>query len=247
MGHQSELLPPPPLAEIVAKGPVALFLDFDGTLVPIASGPDEIVVPADIADTLEALSLRLSGRLALISGRSLEDLAWHIGTPPIFRAGSHGGARCAQDGSLIGEAPAAIPLEAVAALEEFAALENMVFEPKTHGAALHFRSRPELADRALAFAEEQAKTHGLQVKQGKAVVELVRAGVGKDGAVEVFMADPAFAGAMPIFIGDDVTDEDGFSAAMEFGGFGIAVGERKSRAARYRIQNVEDVHEWLKP
>ncbi|MDZ4367061.1 MAG: trehalose-phosphatase [Afipia sp.] len=114
-------------------------------------------------------------------------------------------------------------------------------------AALHFRSRPELADRAVAFAQNQAKLHELEVKQGKAVVELVRAGVGKDGAVRVFMADPVFAGAMPVFIGDDVTDEDGFAAATELGGFGIAVGERPSRNARYRLKDVKEVFEWLKP
>ena len=245
MGHQTDLLPPPSLAEIMASGPVAVFLDFDGTLVPIASGPDRIEVPSNLANTLEALSHHLSGRLALISGRSLEDLARHVGSPEIFRAGSHGGARCAPDGSLIGDAPEAIPAEAVAALRHFAELQNMAFEPKTHGAALHFRSRPELADRAFAFATEQAQIHGLQIKQGKSVVELVRAGIGKDGAVRVFMGDPAFAGAMPVFVGDDVTDEDGFSAAKEFGGFGIAVGERKSSNATFRLHNVKEVHEWL--
>lgn len=148
---------------------------------------------------------------------------------------------------MIGEPPAAIPPAAVTAFEEFAAQECITFEPKTHGAALHYRSQPELADKVLAFAEEQARAHGLQVKHGKSVAELVRAGVGKDGAVRVFMADPAFAGAMPVFVGDDVTDEDGFSAAAEFGGFGIAVGERESINAKYRIENVRKVFEWLKP
>lgn len=228
------------------SGPAALFLDFDGTLVPIASGPDRIEVPPNLATMLEGLSHRLSGRLAVISGRSLEDLARHLGSPHIFRAGSHGGARCAPDGSLIGDPPEAIPPAAVAALQHFAHLQDMVFEPKTHGAALHFRSHPELADQAFAFASEQAEVHGLQVKQGKSVVELVRAGVGKDGAVRVFMGDPAFAGAKPIFVGDDVTDEDGFCAAKEFGGFGIAVGERKSSNAAFRLDNVKEVHEWLK-
>ncbi|MGB3377527.1 MAG: trehalose-phosphatase [Allopontixanthobacter sediminis] len=247
MGYTSHLLPPPSLAELTAARPVALFLDFDGTLIPIASGPDTIVVPPDLPDTLAALSKRLAGRLALISGRSLEDLAQYLGNPPIFRAGSHGGARCDPEGSSIGEPPEAIPPAAMTALEEFAAAENLAFEPKTHGAALHFRSRPELAARTHAFAGDQAKRHGLQVKKGKAVVELVRAGVGKDGAVRVFMAEPVFAGAMPVFIGDDVTDEDGFIAATEFGGFGIAVGERESSNAKYRLENVKDVYEWLKP
>lgn len=246
MGHQTKLLPPPPLADLAAQTAVALFLDFDGTLVPIASGPDAIEVPLGLAGNLEVLSRILSGRLALVSGRSLDDLTRYIGGPAIYRAGSHGAARQTPAGAWLGEPPKALPAAAIAAIEEFAAHKNLHFEPKSHGAALHFRARPELAEEAAGFAQELAGDHGLQVKHGKSVVELVRPGGGKDGAVRTFMAEPAFAGAMPIFVGDDVTDEDGFLAAADLGGFGIAVGERISSNARYHLENVKDVHEWLK-
>ena len=77
------------------------------------------------------------------------------------------------------------------------------------------------------------------------MAELVRPGANKGGAVRAFMAETAFAGAMPIFIGDDVTDEDGMAAAIECGGFGIAVGERECEIARYALANVATVHQWL--
>ncbi len=246
MGHQTKLLPPPPLAELAAQASVALFLDFDGTLVPIASGPDAIEVPGGLAGRLEALALLLSGRLALVSGRSLEDLSRHVGDPAIYRAGSHGAARQKPGGTWLGEPPKGLPSAAINAIQEFATLQDIHFEPKSHGAALHFRARPELAGQALGFAQELAGDHGLQIKQGKCVVELVRPGAGKDLAVRVFMAEAAFAGATPIFLGDDVTDEDGFLAATDLGGFGIAVGERISSNARYHLEDVKDVHEWLK-
>ena len=246
MGFQKKLSPPPPLADLATQNKLALLLDFDGTLVPIANRPDAIEVAAGLSASLEALSRRVSGRLALVSGRSLEDLARYLGAPAIFRAGSHGAARCGPDGTPLGEPPVAIPTPVMKALEEFAAREHLHFEAKTHGAALHYRGRPELADRAMAFAEEQASAHKLQIKQGKSVVELVRPGAGKDGAVRIFMENPAFAGAVPVFVGDDVTDEDGFIAATNFGGFGIAVGERAAKNARYYLETVQDVHEWLK-
>jgi trehalose 6-phosphate phosphatase len=246
MNFAKTLSAPTPLAELLARGAITLMLDFDGTLVPIASGPDAIVVDPGLPSSLEGLSRQLSGRLALVSGRSLEDLAKHIGNPAIFMAGSHGAACCSPDGAILGQPPMAIPIAVTQALAEFAREEDLHFEPKTHGAALHFRSRPELAKHAVDFAKGVAAQHNLQIKQGKSVVELVQPGGGKGGAVCVLMAHPQFAGAMPVFIGDDVTDEDGFIAASNFGGFGIAVGERPSINANYHLQTVQDVHEWLK-
>jgi len=246
MDFSKTLSAPPPLAKLLARGAIALMLDFDGTLVPIASEPDAIIVDPGLLCSLEELSRQLSGRLALVSGRSLEDLAKYIGNPAIFMAGSHGAVCCSPDGAILGEPPMAIPIAATQALAEFAREQDLHFEPKTHGAALHFRSRPELAKHAVNFAEGLAAQHELQIKQGKSVVELVQPGGGKDGAVCVLMAHPQFAGSMPVFIGDDVTDEDGFSSASNFGGFGIAVGERPSNNAYYHLQTVQDVHEWLK-
>lgn len=244
IGHKT-LLPPPSLGGLLAAGPVALFVDFDGTLVEIASAPDAIVVPSGMAADLEELGDRLLGRVALISGRALDDIERHLGPIELARAGSHGLHCIRADGSFASKVPFVLPLSAVTSLQDFAAANGLRYETKSHGGAVHYRQDPSAEDRVNEFAEQVAAEHGLSVKHGKAVAELVWPGASKQAAVRAFMQQPPFTGAMPIFIGDDVTDEDGFAGACEFGGFGVAVGERRSERARYHLDNVAAVHHWL--
>ncbi|MBO9602475.1 MAG: trehalose-phosphatase [Novosphingobium sp.] len=237
---------PPPLGAIRAKGPVALFLDFDGTLVEIAPTPDAILVPRELAGQLEAMAGRNEGRLALVSGRSVEDVAGHLGPASIALAGSHGLERFRADGSALEPRPATLPPGVAEAVRDFVKRRpGLAYEAKSHGAALHYRAAPQLEAAVLAFAEKLAAEHGLAVKRGKCVAELVPRGADKAAAVRAFMGEKAFHGALPIFIGDDVTDEDGFRAATELGGFGIIVGERLSALARYRLATPAEVHQWL--
>ena len=245
MDGPTTLPDPPPLRDLLGEGPVALFLDFDGTLVEIAPAPDAIQVPEGLAASLMALDARIGGRLALVSGRALDDIEGHLGRLDLARAGSHGLHRVHADGRLAGDAPEALPDAAVSDLRAYAQDNGLRYETKAHGGALHYRQRPDFGERAEAFAQSVADRHGLAVKRGKAVAELVRPGASKEGAVEAFMSDAPFAGATPVFIGDDVTDEDGFRGAERFGGFGIAVGERASERARYRLGSVAAVHHWL--
>ncbi|MBX7495452.1 trehalose-phosphatase [Qipengyuania sp. 6B39] len=245
MASQHTLPSPPSLHELLARGPVALFVDFDGTLVEIAPDPDAIRVPRTLAANIVGLRDRLGGRLAIVSGRALRDLEGHTGPLDVARAGSHGAHRVHADGAIAGSEPPALPEAVVEQLQTFAASQGLRYETKAHGGALHYRSRPECEDAVQAFANRIAGDAGLVVKRGKAVAELVHPGADKAGAVRAFMALEPFAGATPIFIGDDVTDEDGFAGAIEFGGFGVAVGERISDKARYRLDSVTAVHNWL--
>jgi len=240
-----DLPPPPAPAALTADGPIALFLDFDGTLVDIAPTPDSIDVPSNLAERLAALAARYEGRVALISGRAISDLERHIGPVTIACAGSHGSDCRAADGKSIGDVPESLPEEVLAQIASFAAAHDVDREDKPHGAALHFRANPSAEDKGLAFAEELAARHGLEIKRGKCVVELVTRGDGKAGAVRAFMQTPAFAGSQPVFVGDDVTDEDGMRAAVELGGFGVAVGERVSENAKYALARPVAVHHWL--
>lgn len=245
MAGQTTLPSPPPLGDLSAGRPTALFLDFDGTLVEIAPRPGDIHVPDDLADRLHALRDRLEGRLALISGRALDDLHLHLGEVAICRAGSHGASRFLSDGTRLGEEPRGLAEASVAELRAYAEENGLFYETKQHGGALHFRGQPEKRAATLAFAQDFAASRELCVTSGKGVAELVRPGATKAAAVEAFMQVPPFAGALPIFVGDDVTDEDGFAGAEQHGGFGIAVGERPSDRARYRLDSVAAVHHWL--
>ncbi len=245
MAKTHSLASPPTLQELCAAGPLSLFLDFDGTLVEIAATPDGIAVPERLGDALFALATRMEGRLALVSGRAIPDIERHLGPLRVARAGSHGIARELADGTPIGELAEALPEDAAGALRAFAAERGFALEEKQHGAALHFRAAPELEPHGLTFAEQLARTHGLEVKRGKSVIELVRPGASKAGAVRAFMELPPFAGSRPVFVGDDITDEDGFAATAAMGGFGILVGERSPTAASYQLAGPAAVHDWL--
>jgi trehalose 6-phosphate phosphatase len=246
MGATAIIGTPPPLSAIRAKGPVALFLDFDGTLVDIAPTPDSIMVPDELAQRLEAMAERYDGRVALVSGRSVADVSGHLGPAEVALAGSHGLERFRADGSALEPRPAPLPWGVADAVRSFAERRpGLAYEAKSHGAALHYRAAPQFEAEAIAFVEKIAAEHGLAVKRGKCVAELVPRGADKATAVYAFMGEQAFLGALPIFVGDDATDEDGFRAAAELGGFGIVVGERPSTFARYRLATPAEVYAWL--
>lgn len=245
MNDAFDLPAPPPLERLAAECDIALFLDFDGTLIDLAHAPGAIEVPGDLSRRLRALAERLGGRLALITGRSIDDLAGHCPIDGIACAGSHGEDRRDAAGVAIGDPAAAMPEEAFDALHSAARDLGVALEAKPHGAALHFRADPERAAAAHELADRVAERFGLAVKHGKRVVELTWPGADKGGAVRAFLELPPFSGTTPVFVGDDLTDEDGIAASIEAGGFGILVGDRTPTAARYRLSDVSAVYRWL--
>ena len=110
---------------------------------------------------------------------------------------------------------------------------------------LHYRGARAFADEASALARRLAEETGLTLQGGDLVVELKTPGTSKGTAVRAFMAEAPFTGALPVMVGDDLTDEDGFEAAEALGGFGVLVGPERRTAARYRLEDVEAVLAWL--
>ncbi len=236
---------PPDISALQADGPVSLFLDFDGTLVDLAPTPDGIDVPDHLARSLHALAERMEGRLALVSGRAISDLEKHLGPVKLACAGSHGSDCRGADGINIGKVPEGLPPKLLAEVAEFAQETGFALEDKPHGAALHYRSDPSLEDKGLAFAERVAKESALDIKRGKCVIELVGRGANKGSALRAFMDCAPFAGTRPVFVGDDITDEDGMRAARDMGGFGVIVGDREPTCAKYGLATPAAVHHWL--
>lgn len=239
------LPPAPSLAALCADLPLALFLDFDGTLVDLAPTPDSIHVPDGLAGKLHRLSRHLSGRMALVSGRAIVDLERHMGPICVAVAGSHGSDCRAANGSSIGEVPASLPDELLSRVAAFASARGFDLEDKPHGTALHYRANPALEGEGHAFAEAIADEFDLDVKRGKCVIELVARGANKGDALRSFMQQEPFSGALPVFVGDDITDEDGMLAATQMGGFGIIVGDRMSTCAKFALASPAAVQHWL--
>ena len=224
----------------------SLFLDFDGTLVEIAERPDAVAVGDRLRRLLEALGAKLDGRLALVSGRPSGELRTLVAPAEFVIAGSHGMEFCHGDGTV---ESARRPDALAEVYAEFARLaqacEGLLIEDKPLGVALHYRRRPEAAERCNAAAAELARRHGLHLQTGKMMVEVRAAGGDKGSAIRRLMELPAMRGTRPVFIGDDDTDEPGFEAAAALGGAGILVGPARETAARYRLAGPAAVLDWL--
>ncbi|MBL0421150.1 trehalose-phosphatase [Ramlibacter sp. AW1] len=223
----------------------ALFLDFDGTLVDIAPTPDAVVVPPGLIDALGELHERLGGALAVISGRPIEQIDAFLHPLRLPAAGVHGVERRRSDGG-VEVVDAAVPDRVRQAAEELAARHaGLQLEIKRGSIALHYRGAPELE--ALCVAAMQAAVDaspGLILLRGKMVAEAKPADASKGRAIEAFLGEAPFRDRRPVFIGDDVTDEVGFSAVQRSGGLGIKVGEGAS-VARHRLPSAAAVREQL--
>jgi trehalose 6-phosphate phosphatase len=136
--------------------------------------------------------------------------------------------------------------DARAAIHAFAArAPGLLVEDKPASVALHFRGAPEREAEAIALLETLARRTGLVIQAGKMVLELRPPGADKGDALRRLMAEPAFAGKRPVFVGDDLTDEHAFAAAADLGGAGILVGPPRATAAVWRLDDVAAVAAWL--
>jgi trehalose 6-phosphate phosphatase len=224
----------------------ALFLDFDGTLVAIASRPEAVVVGPWVVPTLQALHERLDGALALISGRPLAQIDAMLAPLRLAAAGVHGVERRDPDGRVRVQAGMP-PAEVLARVEQLVARHpGLRLERKPSALALHYREAPELGELCASEVLAAMRPHAEEWTTliGKCVVEVKPRRASKAHAVRDFLAAPAFAGREPVFVGDDATDEDGFSAVQLAGGWGVKVGEGPS-GARYRLDDPQAVQAWL--
>lgn len=237
------ILGPPPYALLDGA---SLFLDFDGTLVDLAARPQDVVIGPDLYMLLTRVRDALDGRLAIVSGRSVATLRAAFDLGDFLLSGSHG-LEVALPGRQA-EAPRRPPQidHAQRELIRFAADKaGLLVEEKTLGVALHFRLAPEREAECLGICAALSVQTGLYLQHGKMLFELRPANGGKGTAVERLLAATELEGGRPIFIGDDVTDEDGFIAAAHHQGNGILVGPPRVTAAQFRLDSVAAVHRWL--
>jgi trehalose 6-phosphate phosphatase len=229
---------------------VALFLDVDGTLLEIAATPHAVKVPAALRNTLQLAAAREDGALALISGRPVSELDRLFSPHRFAAAGLHGFERRTADGQMRRHA---IDLKGLRGardlLQSFAAdHRGLLLEDKEVSLALHFRMVPRLEAVVADVMQQVAQPlqRDFMIRPGKFVVELAPRGCSKRTAIADFMKEQPFAGRSPVFVGDDLTDEDGFEVVNEMSGFSICVGRRDRTAARFRFGSVSAVVSWLR-
>jgi trehalose 6-phosphate phosphatase len=233
----------------------ALFIDVDGTLLEIARRPESVQVPPPLLDLLGQLAGERDGALALISGRSIADLDRLFQPWRGAAAGLHGAERRRPDGSHVVESDSAADSAAAAALDrlrpELAALTarfaGVWLEDKGRTLALHYRAVPD-AGPALRASAEQLLGGGssLRLIAGKMVVELQPQHHGKGRAIAGFMKEAPFRGRMPVYLGDDTTDEDGFAEVNRRGGLSIRVGlPDPATVAVFALSSVAAARDWL--
>ncbi len=225
----------------------AVFLDFDGTLVELVDDPDAVAIAPAALDRLTVLRAELAGALAVVSGRRIVDLDRFLAPMRFAAAGVHGLERRVRPD---GETERLAGPEVLDDVRERLAQPLRVnprlkLEDKGTALVLHYRMAPDLRDVAeQAMDEATTGRHDLAVMNGDNIVEVHPAGMDKGKALAAMMKDAPFAGRIPVYVGDDTTDEFALQHVRDAGGVSIKVGDKQS-VAEFRLTDVAAVHRWL--
>jgi len=227
----------------------AVLLDIDGTLLDLAPTPREVWVPPDLSKTLNRLLDKTSGAVALVSGRSLNDIDLIFAPEQFPAVGGHGAEmRLESDSEAVAIHAPPMDKELKRRLAAIAKLSpGILLEDKGYSLALHYRLAPH-AEKAIYAAVSLIRADlpnaPIEVMPGKCVCEIKHSGFNKaSGVIELMTHDP-FKGRRPIFIGDDVTDESVFAIMPDLRGLAFSVG-RRAKGVVSHFDEPRDVRQWL--
>jgi trehalose 6-phosphate phosphatase len=226
----------------------ALFLDIDGTLLDIAERPDAAAVPTGLVAKLEAVAACLDGALALVSGRSVTDIDRLFGSGKFLAAGQHGA-----ELRLVHAKPPQtlrdpLSIEITSAVRDLiAGKEGFIFEDKGCSLSLHYRQAPGDGRKIGAALGDliASKAPQLEVFGGKMIWEVRDPKFTKGTAVDAMLAAAPFKGRVPVFVGDDTTDADGFRTAVGRGGLAFGVGASAPALASPSFASPAAVRAWI--
>lgn len=232
-----------PLPDEISASDFALFFDFDGTLAEIAERPDDVEVTEATRQTLASLRNAFSGAVAIVTGRDIASIDGFLAPVKLPIAGVHGLVRRDANGAVHHPKIDSDAIHIVGErLKPLVDAEPGLLLERKHGAiALHYRLRPELETVCLeAMDHAVADAPAINLRRGKMVVEAIGHSSDKGMAIAGFLEEPPFAGRRPVFVGDDLTDEDGFRMVNQRNGISIKVGAGETNA-QYRIKNREEL------
>ncbi|HVO04612.1 MAG TPA: trehalose-phosphatase [Candidatus Cybelea sp.] len=240
--------PPPPLLPLDR---LALFLDFDGTLVELAPSPEAVTAPPGLPELLLRLRDRLDCALAIVSGRPVAGIDRMLAPARLAAAGAHGAElRARPDGEIIqiGEPlPSALHAGLLALVGSLRRQwPGLLAEDKGTAFAIHYRQAPEAEPALRTGLRTLPHDEDWEVLAGHCVYEVRSRRRNKGDALHRLMAVAPFAGRQPVYIGDDRTDLDGIAAAYALGGQGVAVGTLDAPAAEWALADPIDVRDWLR-
>jgi len=205
----------------------ALFLDLDGTLLDIASAPDKVIIPPGLVDALARVGAALNGALAIVSGRRLADIERMLSPLKVPVAAEHGAVVRLPSGVVDSVSPVHRPPPqwAVQLREATRDWDGILVEEKTYSIAIHYRLAPHRMNAVKQLATSLVRSDlQFEVLAAKKAFEVRPKGVTKGRAVQMLVETEPFRSRQPVFVGDDVTDEDGMEVAARLGGFGLNVG-----------------------
>jgi len=228
---------------------IALLLDIDGTLIELMPTPREVYVPAGLSKTLNGLLEKTSGALALVSGRSLNDIDLIFAPDQFPAVGGHGAEmRIAADSDAVATHAPPLDKELKLRLATVAKLSpGILLEDKGYSLALHYRLAPHAEKaiyEAVSLIRADLPNAPIEVLPGKFVCEIKHSGFTKATGVRELMTLAPFSGRRPLFIGDDVTDETVFAILPDFDGLAFSVGRRAQGVAGH-FDAPSDVREFL--
>ncbi|OSN10221.1 hypothetical protein AU512_09675 [Lonsdalea iberica] len=236
----------PDVLPVLRLSDSAFFFDIDGTLAEICARPEDASIPLPRLSLLRALFRGCDGAVGIISGRRLAEID-DLLAPLLFpAAGIHGGERRRADGT-VHRSEVNLPTELCLRLKYWVSQHPGTFlEAKEDTAvALHYRQCPQFEPEAARLVSALVEDYPQwATQQGKCVVEIKPENVNKGVALRAFMTETPFRGRTPVFVGDDLTDEQGFDAAQALGGIAIKIGAGPT-CATYRLASVDAVGAWL--
>ena len=240
---------PVPRSLVPHLSETAILLDIDGTLLDLAPTPREVWVPPGLAKTLNRLLERTSGALALVSGRSLNDIDLIFAPDQFPAVGGHGAEmRLSTDSEAVATHAPPMDKELKRRLAAIAKLSpGILLEDKGYSLALHYRLAPHAEKaiyEAVSLIRADLPNAPIEVLPGKSVCEIKHSGFNKASGVQELMTHEPFKGRRPLFIGDDVTDETVFAIMPDLRGLAFSVGRRAQGVAGH-FDEPSDVRAWL--
>lgn len=236
------------IIKLLSQNKLAVFLDIDGTLIPYANHPNNIIVPKNLKYLLYNLRNKLNGALALISGRMVQDIQNIINPLKLSVSGIHGLEYTNNHGQYLrnNNNIEPIPLDIYMRLYTFSKnYPGSMIEKKNISVALHYRNAPGIEKKATSVINRIISGSNLKLLKGNKVLELVPKNSNKGKAINFFMNKQPFLNKIPVFIGDDVTDEYGFKSVNNLGGYSIKVGYQSNTLANFFIKDTISVLRFL--